>query len=262
MACTISRRLFRRVTGGIFTTQHRCLSLSCTALSSVDLAQKLPEIPEEDSAIAQKMKEALQHPDYFKLANLFTVEDLFKARVHLGHKEGSFNKLMTPFIFGSRLSHLIIDLDQTAEYLRQALNFTAHIAFRGGIIVFVCRTPQHQFLVENTAKECGEYAHTRLWLPGTLTNSAVQFGCVTRLPDLFIFLNTLDSGLQQHVAVRDAAKMLIPTVGIVDTNCNPNLVTYPVPGNDDTASSINIYCNLFQTAVQRGKEKRKEVLDK
>lgn len=118
-----------------------------------------------------------------------------------------------------------------------------------------------QHLVENTAKDCGEYAHTRFWQGGILTNSTIQFGCETRLPDLIIFVNTLNNVLNQHTAVRDAAKMLIPTVGIVDTNCNPNLITYPVPGNDDTPASVKLYCDLFKNAILKGKEKRKELFE-
>lgn len=64
--------------------------------------------------------------------------------------------------------------------------------------------------------------------------------------------------LIQHTAVRDSAKMGIATIGIVDSNCNPNLITYPVPGNDDTPTSIQLYCDLFKKAILRGKEKRKE----
>jgi small subunit ribosomal protein S2 len=85
----------------------------------------------------------------------------------------------------------------------------------------------------------------------------MHFGAVTRLPDLCIFLNTLTTILTQHTAVRDCAKMCIPTVGIVDTNCNPNLVTYPVPGNDDTPCAVELYCKLFKEAIKRGKEYRK-----
>ena len=93
---------------------------------------------------SEQMKKILKYPDYFKVAELFTVEDLFDARVHMGHTEGSLDDHMKQFVFGSRLGHLIIDLDQTAALLRDALNFTAHIAFRGGIILFVGRTAQHQ----------------------------------------------------------------------------------------------------------------------
>ncbi|KAK8743909.1 hypothetical protein OTU49_000907 [Cherax quadricarinatus] len=238
---------------------HRgIVSSSNPVQSAVEPLEKLQE--SSSDAITEQMAKSLKYPDFFKVAELFTVEDLFNARVHLGHREGSLNDHMSQFIFGSRLSHLIFDLDQTATLLREALNFTAHIAFRGGIILFVGRIPQHQVMIENTAKECGEYAHTRYWQGGVLTNSTIQFGSVIRLPDLIIFLHTMNNVIYEHTAIRDAAKMLIPTVGIVDTNCNPNLITYPVPGNDDSAASISLFCNLFKAAILRGKEKRKELL--
>ncbi|XP_049951846.1 28S ribosomal protein S2, mitochondrial [Schistocerca serialis cubense] len=202
----------------------------------------------------------LEHPDYFHVHDLFTVRDLFNARVHLGHKEGSLDERMKPFIFGSRLGHLIFDLDITAYHLRQALNFAAHVAYRDGIILFICRGAQNAHLVERTAKECKEFAHTRFWRGGVLTNSTFQFGAVTRLPDLCIFLNTLNNILTEHTAVRDCAKMTIPTIGIVDTNCNPNLITYPVPGNDDTPCAMKLYCKLFKEAILRGKKAREDHL--
>lgn len=164
---------------------------------------------------------------------------------------------MKPFIFGSRLGHLIIDLNQTAELLQTALNVTAHTALRSGLILFVGQYPQHSYLIETTAKECQEFAHTRYWRQGMFTNSTMLFGAVTRLPDLVIVLSTLSTVLHQHQAVVEAAKMAIPVVGVVDTNCNPNLITYPVPGNDDSPSAIQLYCKLFKQAVLLGK-KRKE----
>lgn len=207
---------------------------------------------------ASKADEVLKNPDYFNIHNLFTVKDLFDARVHYGHKEGSLDEHMLSYIYGSRLGHVIFDLDKTAEYLRQALNVTAHIAYRGGIILFFLRGAQNSWIVEKTAQECGEYAHTRIWRGGIFTNANMQFGAVTRLPDLCIFLNTLNNVLLQHTAVRDSAKMGIVTVGIVDSNCNPNLITYPVPGNDDTPVAVELYCKLFKAAILRGKQKRKE----
>ncbi|XP_044577445.1 28S ribosomal protein S2, mitochondrial isoform X2 [Cotesia glomerata] len=198
----------------------------------------------------------LKHPDFFGVHQLFTVKDLFDARVHYGHKIGSLDDRMKPFIFGSRLGHLIFDLDQTAVLLREALNFTAHTAFRKGVILFVCRNPQVTHLVEKTALECKEFAHTRFWLDGIFTDSTKKFKAVTRLPDLVILINTLNDVLRQNNAVRDSAKMCIPTVGIVDTNCNPNLVTYPVPGNDDTPVAVELYCKLFKEAIMRGKSAR------
>lgn len=188
---------------------------------------------------------------------MFTVEDLFNARVHYGHKLGSLDERTKPYLYGERLGHAIFDLDKTAEYLRTALNAIAHIAYRDGIILWFMRNPQHSHLVEKTAKECGEFAHTRIWRGGVFTNANVQFGAVTRLPDLCIFLSTLNTVLLQHSGVKDSAKMLIPTVAIVDSNCNPNLVTYPIPGNDDSPVAIKFYSSLFKVAILKGKEVRK-----
>lgn len=209
-------------------------------------ASKLPE------------NEHLMHADYFNVHNLFTVTDLFNARVHYGHREGTLDDRMTPYIFGQRMGHIIFDLDKTALYLRKALNFAAHIAYRDGLILFVARHPQCTNFIENTAKDCGEFVHTRQWRKGLFTNSVMQFQEVTRLPDLCIFLNTLNDVLLQHEGVVESAKMLIPTIGVVDSNCNPSLITYPVPGNDDTAASIEFYCNVFKQAILRGKQKAKE----
>lgn len=200
----------------------------------------------------------LLHPDYFEVRKLFDVEDLFHARVHLGHKEGSLDERMKPYIFGSRLGHLVFDLDQTANLLGVALNITAHIAYRDGIILFAGQAPQVANLIERTALEAKEFAHTRKWRLGMLTNSTMMFGALTRLPDLIIIMNTLTSVLEQHPIVNEAAKMAIPVIGIVDTNCNPNLITYPIPGNDDTPCAVELYCSLFKTAILKGKQKRAE----
>ncbi|XP_076290986.1 mitochondrial ribosomal protein S2 [Lasioglossum baleicum] len=249
----------RRVLSGLCTDKNILRSFAarfpCRRLATDIQAERKTANVAPD--VEQILIDPLTHPDFFKIHNLFTVEDLFKARVHFGHKEGSLDDHMRPFIFGSRLGHLIFDLDQTAEHLRQALNFAAHIAFRDGIILFIAKNPQIANIVENTAKECGEFAHTRRWKPGTFTNARFEFGMVTRLPDLCIFLNTMESVVHQHIAVTHAAKMAIPTIGIVDTNCNPNLITYPVPGNDDTPCAIELYCNLFKDAILRGKVARK-----
>lgn len=202
----------------------------------------------------------LKHVDYFKVHNLFTVADLFNARVHIGHKEGSLDDRMKPYIYGKRMGHIIFDLDKTAKYLRTALNFAAHIAYRDGVILFVSRDPQNAYLIEETAQKCKEFAHTRYWRGGIFTNSLMQYKDVTRLPDLCIFLNTLSNVLLPHVGLKDAAKMLVPVIGICDSNCNPNMITYPVPGNDDSAASTEFFCNVFAEAIMRGKEKRRQHL--
>lgn len=205
------------------------------------------------------LSEPLKHSDFFNLKELFSVRSLFDARVHLGHKAGCRHRFMEPYIFGSRLGQDIIDLEQTAVHLQLALNFTAHVAYRKGIILFMGRNRQFSHLIETTARDCGEYAHTRYFKGGLLTNAPLLLGPGVRLPDLIIFLHTLNNVFEPHVAVRDAAKMHIPTVGIVDTNCNPCLITYPVPGNDDSPPAVQLFCRLFQTTIHRAKEKRRQM---
>ncbi|KFO91619.1 hypothetical protein N320_10049, partial [Buceros rhinoceros silvestris] len=156
------------------------------------------------------LSEPLSHPDFFNVKELFSLKDLFDARVHLGHKKGCRHRFMEPYIFGCRLDQDIIDLDQTMQHLQLALNFTAHIAYRKGIILFVSRK-RH-----------------------------------------------LNNVFEPHVAIRDAAKMNIPTVGVVDTNCNPCLITYPIPGNDDSPTAMELYCKLFKMTIIRAKDKRKQ----
>lgn len=202
--------------------------------------------------------EMLTHLDYFKVHDLFSVADLFNARVHYGHTEGTLDDRMKPYIYGKRMGHIIFDLDKTAKYLRNALNFAAHVAYRDGVILFVSRQPEHAYLIESTAEECKEFAHTRYWRGGIFTNSVMQYKDVTRLPDLCIFLNTLNDVLTPHIGLKDASKMLVPVIGVCDSNCNPNLITYPVPGNDDSLASMELYCKVFKEAILRGKQKRKE----
>ncbi|XP_036892567.1 28S ribosomal protein S2, mitochondrial isoform X2 [Sturnira hondurensis] len=223
-------------------------------------AAPAPSEPEGSGDLQVRvLSEPLKHSDFFNVKELFSVRSLFDARVHLGHKAGCRHRFMEPYIFGCRLDQDIIDLEQTAAHLQLALNFTAHVAYRKGIILFVSRNRQFSHLIENTARDCGEYAHTRYFKGGLLTNAPLLLGHGVRLPDLIIFLNTLNNVFEPHVAVRDAAKMNIPTVGIVDTNCNPCLITYPVPGNDDSPPSIQLFCRLFRTTITRAKAKRQQV---
>ena len=116
--------------------------------------------------------------DYFGVNKLFTIKDLFNARVHLGHTVSSMLPQMKPFIYGTRFNTCIFDLDETALLLTQALNFIAHVAHRGGIILFVARQPQISHLVERTAIECGEYAQCRQWSTEVFTiPTKVSFFC-------------------------------------------------------------------------------------
>lgn len=209
---------------------------------------------------ASSLPSSSNEKDFFKLNDLFNVEDLMRARVHFGHKETMLNPHMRPYIFGKRLGVLVIDLNHTERLLKKALTVAAEIAYRGGIILFVHNSRHTGHMVEDAAKECGEYAYCRKWRNQIFTNTTKIFGTVTRLPDLVVLMNTTEMALKTHRAVVMSAKLLIPTIGVCDTNCDPTLITYPVPGNDDTPESIELYCNLFKTAILRGKEKREEVV--
>uniref|UniRef100_A0A673GZL5 Mitochondrial ribosomal protein S2 n=1 Tax=Sinocyclocheilus rhinocerous TaxID=307959 RepID=A0A673GZL5_9TELE len=203
--------------------------------SSAAAAVRSPAAATDTAATEKILNFPLTQPDYFRLSELFTMKDLFEARVHLGHKKGC--------------RHLYLySAFNNAEHLQRALNVTAHVAYRGGIILLVSRRRQFGHLIETTAQECGEYAHTRYWKGGLLTNASIQYSPGVRLPDLI-----------QHVGIRDAAKMNIPTVGIVDSNCNPSLITYPVPGNDDTPVAMEMYCRLFKMTINRAKDKRRQM---
>ncbi|XP_019643293.1 PREDICTED: 28S ribosomal protein S2, mitochondrial-like [Branchiostoma belcheri] len=252
------------VTRGLLRSRLFSASTAATPVSDPvkqgSSEKEAPLILEKDESTMQRiLLEPLKHPDFFEVSKLFTQRDLFNANVHVGHKEGVWDRSMYPYIFGARLGVHIIDLDQTVDLLTRALNFTAHMAYRKAIVLFISRHRQFTQLVENTAKDCGEYAHTRYWQGGMFTNATIQYGEGVRLPELVIFLHTLNNVFEPHVAIGDAAKMNIPTVGIVDTNCNPNLITYPVPGNDDSPEAVELYCRLFKEAILKGKAKREEV---
>ena len=196
-------------------------------------------------------EDPLSEDDFFGIEQSFSIRQLFEARVHLGHKTGMWNPLMKPYIYGTRAGTHIIDLNATARHLRQALNVAAHVAYRRGVILFVNERPQFEGVVQRTARECGEYYITK-WKGGTLTNTFMLLSTL-RLPDLVIFMSVPKS----KTAVKEAAMACVPSIGIVDTDCDPNLIMYPVPGNDDTPTSIQLYCRLFADVINKAKGHRK-----
>ncbi|KAL5483771.1 hypothetical protein EMCRGX_G020185 [Ephydatia muelleri] len=173
---------------------------------------------------ASSVVSPLSHPDYFDVSNMTTINELFEARVHLGHKTGCWNPLMKSYLYGSR----------------------------NGVILFVNERPQFERLTQATARDCHEYFVTQ-WRSGTLTNSYMLLGTL-RLPDLIVFLSVPPS----KTAIKEASMCNIPCVGVVDSDCDPNLITYPIPGNDDTPSSLKLYCRLLSEVIKRAKEKRKQ----
>lgn len=205
------------------------------------------------------LREPLRHADFFNVQELFSLQELFDAQVHLGHKKGCRHRLMEPYLFGCRLDMDIIDLEKTIVHLQAALNFTAHIAYRKGIILFTSCNRQFCYQTEAAAQECDEYAMARPWRSGLFTNAQISYGHRVRLPDLVILPSILGVAFQTHEAVVEAAKMNIPTVAVVDTNCNPSLVTYPIPGNDDSLSAVELFLKLFKMTIVRAKAKRKQM---
>ncbi|XP_015786307.1 28S ribosomal protein S2, mitochondrial [Tetranychus urticae] len=249
---------------------HNCFAklpnLSSKAVRFSSLGSQSVKIAEDPEKVSSSDEPViinpLDVPDYFGVHQLVSLKQLFDNRVHFGHKEGSLNEYMVPYLYGSRLGVCIIDLNQTVARLKDALNFTAHIAFRGGVILFVSNHKETGQYVEKIAKECGEYAHCRHYQSATFTASEVFFGKVMRLPDLCIFLSTFNNVFLEHDGVRDCAKLFIPSIAICDTNSDPRLVTYPVPGNDDTPSAIHLYCDLFKQAILKGKAAKEEIYNR
>ncbi|XP_076801432.1 small ribosomal subunit protein uS2m-like [Clavelina lepadiformis] len=235
---------------------------SKTQQSFLRTVQSEPKIQVATLQKNTERENPLLHSDFFGVKSLVTIEDLYKARVHFGHTKGCRNELMKPYLFGCRLGTDIFDLDVTLQHLHRALNFLAHMAFRKAIILFIMKSHQHGHAVEKLAQECGEFAHTRAWGHGTFTNNKInprELKGGIKLPDLCVFLSLQDTVQDRHLAIDECAKVGIATIGICDSNVNPSIITYPVPANDDSLQSIELFCSLFKKAVLLGKEKRLEI---
>ncbi|EDQ92291.1 uncharacterized protein MONBRDRAFT_21836 [Monosiga brevicollis MX1] len=194
-------------------------------------------------------------------ATRVTIDELFDARVHLGHKRGMWNPKMEPYIYTTLADSHIIDLNVTKAHLEHALELTRRISADGGVVLFVGGRPQFEGLIRHEARRCGEYFVTRKWIGGTLTNNTeartshrlvhgVQTLGGLRMPDLILFFCVPVS----KVGVKEALDCDIPSVGIIDTDGDPDGVTYVVPGNDDTTQAIEFYVRKFADAVLAGKE--------
>lgn len=212
---------------------------------SVKLQQNQAEIKTHENC--------LNADDYFGVSKLFTKRQLMANLVHMGHKTGTWNPLMKPYILGERLGIHIIDLDETKRHLLLALNVLSHIVYRNGSVLFIHCRPEYDFLTQRTARECGELFVSSQWIPGSLTN---RKKCLNSswLPDVAIFLSVK----HDNTAVREVAMCNIPSIAIVDTDCNPRVITYPIPGNDDSPTAVSLYCHLFKTTILKAKEKQQQ----
>lgn len=206
------------------------------------------------TTVQNKEIDPLTHNDYFNVNKLVNMKELFDSRVHLGHHEGTCEPLTRPYIYGQRATQHIIDLNQTVDCLKCALNVLSHIVYKRGIVLFMTTNPRYDHLIQKTARASGEYFVTRGWQKGMLTNSYKMLG-TDRLPDLIIAFN-LSRFERIREAITESAMCNIPTIGVIDTDCDPRLITYPVPGNDDTPESVELFCVLFKRAILNAKQQR------
>src|SRR5438105_5094474 len=219
------------------------------------------------------------------------LQDLLEAGIHFGHQTRRWNPKMRRFIFAERSGIYIIDLEKTLGGLQEAYNFLLDVGRRGGAVLFVGTKKQAQETVaENAARVGMPYVNTR-WLGGMLTNFQTIHGRLRRLRELremersgaFEYLpkkevlrlrhekDKLERNLpdiqdmerlpeavyvidtkREHIAVKEARKLGIPVVAIVDTNCDPDEVDYVVPGNDDAIRSCSLITRIVADAIQEG----------
>jgi small subunit ribosomal protein S2 len=221
-----------------------------------------------------------------------TMKALLEAGVHFGHQTKRWNPKMRPFIFGERNGIHVIDLHQTARLLGEAQDFLADLAARNGKIVFVGTKKQAQATVEQEASRCGMFFVNRRWLGGTLTNfvtirSRLQYlrnlerqslsGELNLLPKQEAMgkeqeLEKLQRSLgglkeltqrpaaivvvdprREDLAIKEASRLGIPIVALVDTNCDPDPIDYVIPANDDAIRSVRLICSRLADAIIEGR---------
>jgi len=225
------------------------------------------------------------------------MKDMLDAGVHFGHQTQRWNPEMKPFVFTSRGGIHIIDLQKTVPLAKLAVEFVRKAASEGKKMIFVGTKKQAVEPIKEAAEMCGQFYVTKRWLGGTLTNFATIKTSVDRLKkidrmreknELEFFskkerskidkeytrlLDYLDGiremkdapGImfvsditKEHIAVAEAKRLKIPVVAIADTNSNPNLVDYPIPGNDDAIRSIKLFATMLAEAYNEGAKEYKE----
>ncbi|MEM6726963.1 MAG: 30S ribosomal protein S2 [Pseudomonadota bacterium] len=220
----------------------------------------------------------------------FTMRQLLEAGVHFGHQTQRWNPRMAEFIYGDRNGIHIVDLTQTVPMLDAALNVIRETVAKGGRVLFVGTKRQAQHPVAEAAEKCAQYYMNHRWLGGTLTNWKTVSQSINRLraideqmeqgaegltkkerlgiereqsklqaslggiremggvPDLLFVIDVN----KEDLAIAEAKKLGIPVVAVVDTNCSPDGVDFIIPGNDDAARAIALYCDLAARAALDG----------
>ena len=223
---------------------------------------------------------------------MVTMKDLLECGVHFGHQTRRWNPKMKKYIFGVRKNIYIIDLQKTLRYFRNTYTVVMDAAAEGKTILFVGTKKQARNSVKQAALDCGMPYVDNRWLGGMLTNFAtiqksirkleiiedmqengqmdlltkkealmlqrkkekleLYFGGIRdmkKLPDMLFVIDAV----KEHIAVLEAKCLNIPVVAPLDTNCDPDLITYPIPGNDDAIRSIQLFCREMTAAINEGK---------
>ncbi|HEY7296707.1 MAG TPA: 30S ribosomal protein S2 [Xanthobacteraceae bacterium] len=221
----------------------------------------------------------------------FSMRQLLEAGVHFGHQSHRWNPKMAEYIFGTRNNIHIIDLAQTVPMLHRALTAVSDTVAKGGRVLFVGTKRQAQDAVADSAKRSAQYYVNSRWLGGTLTNWKTISQSISRLRKLEEMLSSneahgytkkerltlqrerdkLDRALggikdmgglpdllfvidtnKEDIAIKEARRLGVPVAAVVDTNCDPNDITFVVPGNDDASRAITLYCDLVAKAAIDG----------
>lgn len=231
--------------------------------------------------------------------SIVTMRELLEAGVHFGHLTRRWNPKMRQYIYEERNGIHIVDLRKTLRCLEAAYNFVKEKVAEGATVLFVGTKRQAQEIIEEAAKSCGMFYVSQRWVGGMLTNfetirtrverlkqlrSMEESGILDmlpkkeskrlleekaklerflsgiedmdRLPDLLYIVDIR----REHIAVKEANKLGIPIVAIVDTNCDPELVDYPIPGNDDAIRSLRLITMKIAEAVNEGRKLREAML--
>lgn len=230
-------------------------------------------------------------------SNPLTVRELFEAGVHFGHQTRRWNPKMRPYIYGARQGIHILDLDQTAALAQRAFKYIADTVAKGGTVLFVGTKRQAQEIVRSEAERSGMYYVTNRWLGGTLTNFRTMKTGLDRLRNLermsedgtydqllkkeTVQLDKERARLEKHIggmkgmtgipqvmfivdpsmetiAVKEARKLGIKIVAITDTNCDPDLIDFVIPGNDDAIRSIRLIAAALADSAIYGVSRRRD----
>ncbi len=194
-----------------------------------------------------------------------TMKNLLEAGVHFGHQTSRWNPKMKPYIFGARNGIYIIDLQQTVKLFRDAYNFVRDLTAQGGQMLFVGTKKQAQDAIREEAERCGAFYVNTRWLGGMaltkkeiggmrherekLLSSLGGIKGLRKLPDALFVIDPK----KEEIAVKEANKLGIPVVAVVDTNCDPDRIDYKIPGNDDAIRAIRLFCAAVAEAVIEGR---------